>query len=43
MINIINQWRIQDFSEVGAPTPKVDVEGYYLANFSQKQHEIERI
>ena len=28
MTNIINQWLIQDFSEMGAPTPKVDVEGY---------------
>ena len=32
----LNQWRIQDFSEVGAPT-------YDFAKFSQKLHEIERI
>ena len=37
------QWRIQDFPEVGAPTPKVDMKGYYLANFFQKLHKIERI
>ena len=30
------QWRIQDFLEVGAPTPKVDVKSYYLANFFPK-------
>ena len=30
------QWRIQDFPEVGMPTPKVDVKSYYLANFFQK-------
>ena len=28
---------------MGGPTPKVDVKSYYLANFSQKLHEIERI
>ena len=31
------QWRIQDFPEEGAPTPKLDVKSYYLANFP---HEI---
>ena len=31
-----NQWRIQDFPEVGAPT-------YNFVKFSQKLHEIERI
>ena len=25
-----------------APTPKVDVKSYYLANFSQRLHEIEK-
>ena len=30
------QWRIQDFPEVGMPTPKVDVKSYYLANFFPK-------
>ena len=30
------QWRIQDFPEVGASAPKVDVKSYYLANFSLK-------
>ena len=37
------QWRIQDFPEEGASTPKVDVKSYYLAIFPQKLHEIERI
>ena len=30
------QWRIQDFPEVGTPTPNVDVKSYYLANFFPK-------
>ena len=33
------QWWIQDFPEVGAPTPKVGVKIYYLANFPPKMHE----
>ena len=39
------QWRIQGFSQVGAPTPKIGMKSYYLVNFifSQKLHEIERI
>ena len=37
------EWRIQDFSEVRESTPKVDVKSYYLANFSPKLHEIEKI
>ena len=36
------QWRIQDLPEVGASAPKVDVKGYYLANFCLKLHKIER-
>ena len=32
-----DQWRIQDFTELAAPTPKVDVKSYYLANFSKKR------
>ena len=27
------QWQIQDFLELGAPTPKVDVKSYYLDKF----------
>ena len=30
------QWGIQDFPEVGAPTPKVDVKSYYFWIFPQK-------
>ena len=38
------QWRIQDFSEEGALTPKgVGAPTYYLANFSRKLHENEEI
>ena len=37
-----NQWRIQDFIEEGAPTPR-GAPTYDLAKFSQKLHEIERI
>ena len=33
---LVHQWLIQDFPEVGAPTQKVDVKSYYLANFSPK-------
>ena len=32
----INRWQIQDFPEVGSPTPKVKVKSYYLANFFPK-------
>ena len=38
-----NSGRIQDFPDGGAPTSKVGVKTYYLANFSQKLHENERI
>ena len=34
------QWRIQDFPQGGAPTPKVGVLAYF---FGQKLHENERI
>ena len=38
------QWRIQDFTEVGAPTlGGVGAPTYDFAKFSQKLHEIERI
>ena len=30
------QWRIQDYPEVGASTPKVDVLTYYFANLLPK-------
>ena len=36
------QWRIQDFPEVGAPTPQGGPT-YDFAKISQKLHEIERI
>ena len=36
------QWRIQDFPEEGAPTPR-GAQTYDFAIFSQKLHEIERI
>ena len=39
----IYQWRIQDFPEEGALTPKEGVPTYYLANFSRKLHENEEI
>ena len=44
----VEQWRIQDFPEVGTPTLWVGVGGggvptYDFAKFSQKLHEIERI
>ena len=32
---ILRRWRIQNFPEVGAPTPKVVVK-YFLASFSTK-------
>ena len=38
-----NQWRIQDFPEEGALTPKGGAPIYYLANFSRKLHENEEI
>ena len=41
-INKINQWRIQDFPEEGAPTLR-GAPTYDFAKFSQKLHEIERI
>ena len=28
--SVVNQWRIQDFPEEGAPTPKVGASTYYL-------------
>ena len=31
----IKQWQIQDFREVGVPTPKEDVKNYYLVNLTQ--------
>ena len=34
--NFTDQWRIQDFTELGAPT-------YDFTNFFQKLHKIERI
>ena len=37
------QWRIQDFPEEGALTPKEGAPTYYLANFSRKLHENEEI
>ena len=38
------QWRIQDFPEEGAPTPRGGgAPTYDFAKFSQKLHEIERI
>ena len=38
------QWRIQDFPEEGAPTPRGGgAPTYEFAKFSQKMHEIERI
>ena len=37
------QWRIKDFPEEGALTPKEGVPTYYLANFSRKLHENEEI
>ena len=37
------QWRIQDFPEEGAPTPRGGGATYDFAKFSQKLHEIERI
>ena len=37
-----NQWRIQDFPEEAAPTPR-GAPTYDFAKFSQKLHEIERI
>ena len=36
------QWRIQDFPEAGAPTPRGGPT-YDFAKFTQKLHEIERI
>ena len=39
----ISQWRIQDFPEEGALTPKGRVPTYYLANFSRKLHENKEI
>ena len=36
------QWRIQDFPEEGAPTPR-GAPTYNFTKFSQKLHEIERI
>ena len=39
---ILDQWRIQDFPERGAPTLKGALT-YYLPNFSQKLHENEEI
>ena len=39
-----NQWRIQDFPEEGAPTPRGGgAPTHNLAKFSQKLYEIERI
>ena len=37
------QWRIQDFPEEGALTPKEGAPTYYLANFSRKLQENEEI
>ena len=45
--NIIqNQWRTQDFSDMGkgvkgVPNPKVGAPTYYLATFARKLHEKE--
>ena len=35
-----HQWRIQDFPQGGAPTPKVGMRAYF---FGRKLHENERI
>ena len=40
---VASQWRIQDFPEVGTPTPGGGAPTYDFAKFSQKLHEIERI
>ena len=40
---ISTQWRIQDYPEEGALTPKGGAPTYYLANFSRKLHENEEI
>ena len=32
-VGVCQQWRIQNLPDVGAPTPKLDVKSYYLANF----------
>ena len=40
----VQQWRIQDFPEEGAPTLKGGgAPTYYLPNFSRKLHENEEI
>ena len=31
---VLGQWRIQDFPDVGAPTPKGDVKSYYFVSVS---------
>ena len=41
--SLCQQWRIQDFPEEGALTPKGGMPTYYLANFSRKLHENEEI
>ena len=38
-----SQWRIQDFPEEGALTPKGAAPTYYLPSFSRKLHENEEI
>ena len=42
-ITVTYQWRIQDFSKEGAPTPGGVAPTYDFAKFSEKLHEIERI
>ena len=43
MLARAQQWRIQDFPEEGALTPKGGAPTYYLAIFSLKLHENEEI
>ena len=42
LVNFTDQWRIQDFPEVGAPTLR-GAPTYDFAKLSQNLHEIERI
>ena len=43
LIDLSLQWRIEDFPEEGALTPKGGAPTYYLANFCRKLHENEEI
>ena len=42
-IIVMQQWRIQDFPEEGAPTPQGGTPTYDFAKISPKLHKIERI